>query len=289
MTATSMQVRDLLNEAIHQLNSAGVDTPRLDAEVIFSYMLDQDRSWLYAHSHDIMSTELRERYAQLIQRRVEREPVAYITGQREFFGLTFEVTPAVLIPRPETELLVEEALRLVRSQTGSRQGLITDVGTGSGCIAVTLAVHLPQTQFLAVDLSAEALAVARRNAQRHGVLERIQFVQGDLLAGINGPFQLIISNPPYIAEDELPTLAPEIINYEPHLALTDHRTGLTVIERLLRAAFDRVHPKAGLLIELGTGQGQPVLDLAQSLWPTARLKILKDLAGHDRLLVGHQG
>jgi release factor glutamine methyltransferase len=288
MLTSAMQVRELLNEAIRQLNTAGVETPRLDAEVIFSHVLDQDRSWLYAHSHDIMSIELRDRLTPLIQRRAAREPVAYILGQREFFGLTFEVTPAVLIPRPETELLVEEALRLVRNQTAAKLGFIVDVGTGSGCIVVTLAVHLPQAQFVAVDLSAEALIVARRNAQRHGVLDRIQFVQGDLLAGIGGPLPLIVSNPPYIAENELPALAPEIIDYEPLLALTDHSTGLSVIERLLLAAVDRLGSEGALLIELGAGQGSGVLDMAQSLWPTVSLQILKDLAGHDRLLVGQK-
>jgi release factor glutamine methyltransferase len=283
-----MQLRALLNAAIVRLERAGVETPRLDAEVILSYMLGQDRSWLFAHNYDIMSIELVDQFERLIQRRVEREPTAYIIGQRDFFGLTFEVTPAVLIPRPETELLVEQALQRLGEvkQMPSTRLRIVDVGTGSGCIAVTLAVRLPWANLLATDLSATALLVARRNAQRHQVADRIQFIHTDLLAGITGPVDLIVSNPPYIAQNELPELAPEINRFEPLSALTDGGNGLAVIERLLAASAGRLQAGGTILVEIGADQGPAILALAEVYLPESDLTLVKDLAGHDRLLMG---
>lgn len=276
------QVKALLQQAIIALSEAGCDAPRLDAEVIFAYVLQQDRSWLYAHSDEAIAQVVAEAFERCIQRRAKREPVAYITGRREFFGLTFEVTPHVLIPRPETELLVEETLQLLKQE----KPLIADVGTGSGCIAVSLALHLPGATIIATDVSVDALAVARRNAIRHGVAKRIYFIQDDLLASLNRPIDVLVSNPPYISAGELKTLAPEVRHYEPQFALTDGGSGLSIIERLLATAATVVKPGGFLLLELGAGQGVQVLSLARARCLKAGFEIKQDLAGRDRMLVG---
>lgn len=276
------QLKTLLRQAISTLAQAGCDTPRLDTEVIFAHLLNQERSWLYAHGDDLLSAATAQALAAAIQRRARREPVAYITGRREFFGLTFEVTPEVLIPRPETELLVEKALSLL----GAGPALVVDVGTGSGCIAISLAVHRPRAKIVATDISPGALHVARRNARRHGVLERLRFIQADSPACLKGPFDLLVSNPPYIAAHELESLMPEVTHYEPRLALTDDGTGLSIVERILAQAPTLLKPGGTLLLEFGAAQGVAVLDLARANCPGAIFKIEQDLAGRDRLLVG---
>jgi release factor glutamine methyltransferase len=213
---------------------------------------------------------------------MRQEPVAYITGEREFFGLPFYVTPQVLIPRPETELLVELALELIKPES-----LVVDLGAGSGCLAVSLAVHAPTVRVIATDISAGALAVARQNILRHAVAERITLVQADLLVGIKGPVDLLVSNPPYISEEEMHTLSAGVRNFEPPLALTDQSTGLRVIERILKSASTRIKSGGVLLIEFGAFQGQQALTLARAYSSQADFQIKKDLAGRDRVLVGY--
>ena len=276
------QVKSVLQQAILTLSLAGCDTPRLDAEVILAHLLTQERSWLYAHSYDLLSEAMVQAFAEAIQRRVKRAPVAYITGEREFFGLAFEVRPAVLIPRPETELLVEQAIQLI----GHRPSLVVDVGAGSGCIAIALALHCSQARLVATDISSDALHIARRNAARHGVADRLYFIQTDLLAGLKGPVDLLASNPPYISTSEMETLTPEITQYEPRLALTDGGTGLSIIAKILAEAPAIIRPGGVLLLEFGAGQGPQVLRLAQTYSPAAAFEIKPDLAGRDRLLMG---
>lgn len=271
----------LLHRAIARLLETGCPTPRLDAEVIFAHTLNQNRSWLYAHSDDIVSEDAHRQFEHLIERRAQREPVAYITGQREFFGLTFTVTPAVLIPRPETELLVEQTLHLA----GKTDPLIVDVGTGSGCIALSLAIHLPQARLIATDISYRALTVAQNNARRHDVSKRVDLVQADLLAPLKGPVDILVSNPPYISTQEIAQLAPEIVHYEPRTALTDAGAGLSIIERLIIHAPVFLKPGGLLLLEIGANQGKQVLHLAKTLCPQAQIMLKQDLAGRDRLLV----
>jgi len=276
------RVQSLLQKAIRLLTEAGCDTPRLDAEVIFAHTLEQDRSWLYAHNNDTLPDTISQQLIQLIQRRVRREPVAYIIGQREFFGLTFKVTPDVLIPRPETELLVEQAIQL----TQKTRPLIVDVGTGSGCIAISLAVQMAGALVIATDVSSKALVVAQRNARRHSVETRIHFKHSDLLSGLEGPVDLLVSNPPYISATEMNTLAPEVALYEPSAALTDASTGLSIIEKLLGGVSAIIGQDGLLLVEFGANQGQQVLQLAQTICPQACFEIKPDLAGLDRLLIG---
>lgn len=275
-------VKQALYAAIEQLSQAGSDSPRLDAEVLLGHLLGQERAWLYAHPETPLSPETTARYRHLLHRRANHEPVAYLTGEREFFGLTFAVAPPVLIPRPETELLVELALSRL---TGPAR--VWDIGAGSGCIAVAVAVHAPQARLIAADISAPALALARQNARRHGVANRLALVQANLLAGLSGPVDLIISNPPYIALAEMDSLAPTVKHYEPALALTDGATGLTLIERLLAQAATRLSPGGAILIEIGAGQGNAALLLARRYFPHGYFEIKPDLAGKDRVLLGN--
>jgi release factor glutamine methyltransferase len=276
--------------------------------VLLAHSLGRDRGWLYAHSEYLLSPSQLSDYQALVARRANREPVAYLAGHKEFFGLDFIVTPDVLIPRPETEQLVEMALQVVRAGLVPipRAGInhapmaIADVGTGSGAIAVTLAVHLPEAHVFATDTSPAALAVARRNAARHGVADRVHCVQGDLLAplktsppaplsaaerGKRRPFQLIVANPPYLSQADLAAAPPEVARWEPRAALDGGPDGLAIIRRLLAMVTDRLCPAGALLVEIGAGQGADVLALARRYLAGATVEIARDYAGLDRVLV----
>jgi len=280
--AVSPSVSHLLQEAPRALAAAGCDTPRLDAEVLLAHVLGRDRAWLYAHPQAMLSPDQLHHYRDLISRRARREPVAYLTGHKEFFGLDFIVTPEVLIPRPETELLIEQALRWAAADAPLT---IADVGTGSGVIAVTLAVHLSQARLVATDTSPAALLVARRNAVRHRVADRVHCVQGDLLTPLAGPFHLIVANPPYLTHAELSAAPPEVARWEPRPALDGGPDGLATIRRLLAMAPPRLRSNGALLVEIGAGQRWEVLALARRHFPQATVEILRDYARRDRLLV----
>jgi release factor glutamine methyltransferase len=282
--AAHNSVLQTLKQVTDTLAAAGCDTPRLDAEVLLAHALDRDRAWLYAYPEQTLSQHQLSVYQTLVSRRARREPVAYLTGHKEFFGLEFIVTPDVLIPRLETERLVESALQWMA--TTSPLPIIADVGTGSGAIAVTLAVHLPQAYVVATDTSPAALVVAQRNAARHGVADRVRYVQGDLLAPLAGRFTyFIVANPPYLSQAELAAAPPEVARWEPHAALDGGPDGLSVIRHLLLMAEDRLHPGGGLLVEIGAGQGAEVLKLARHQFPQATVEIARDYAERDRLLV----
>ncbi|MCB9078491.1 MAG: peptide chain release factor N(5)-glutamine methyltransferase [Anaerolineaceae bacterium] len=290
-------IQSLLANARQQLVAAGCDSPRLDAELLLAHILGRDRTWLYRYPQVEVTEAERAAFLKLIDRRVQREPVAYLIGHKAFYGLDFVVTSDTLIPRPETELLVETAIAWaaasIRTQAeGSAPSQkpkysLVDVGTGSGCIAVTLAKMTPEAQLTAIDLSDRALAVARLNAERHDVADRIEFLAGDLLAPLREPVDLIASNPPYIdpAELTLPFTAPEVNRYEPRLALDGGEAGLAVVRRLLAQAAHFLKPGGMLLVEIGATQGNVVKKWAQAEFPTALVEIKPDLAGWDRLLV----
>jgi release factor glutamine methyltransferase len=282
-TVTLQIVSEVLHGATQALAATDCDTPRLDAEVLLAHVLGSDRAWLYAHPEHALSPVQVSDYQSLISRRAEREPVAYLTGHKEFFGLDFIVTPDVLIPRPETEGLVELALQCAASLP--RPHRVVDVGTGSGAIAVTLAVHLPQTHVLAIDTSLAALTLARRNAARHGVAQRIHCIQGNLLAPLARPVDLIVANPPYLSQAELASAPPEVACWEPSVALHGGLDGLAVIRHLLTMAAHRMAPGGALLVEIGATQGAETLNLAHRYFPQAIAQIIQDYAGHDRLLV----
>jgi release factor glutamine methyltransferase len=216
------------------------------------------------------------------------EPVAYLIGQKAFYGLEFTVDQRVLIPRPETELLVERALTLLGQRlSNGEMPLVADIGTGSGIIPISLAVHEPRLPIIyAVDVSADALAVARINCQRHGVSERIRLLQGDLLSPLPEPVDLLLANLPYVGTAEQPEMQPDVLNYEPHLALFSGPEGLDLLSRLLEQASQqtRLRPGATCLLEIGYRQAAPLTALASTLWPEATVTCLQDYAGWDRLL-----
>ena len=265
-------------DALQQARARLVTTsrnPRRDAELLLAHVLRCDLVALLAHPERPLSAPEATRYESVIMRRLGSEPMQYITGQQEFYGLAFEVSPDVLIPRPETEHLVEAVLKHVKPNAS-----IIDVGTGSGAIAVALAHALPQAQVTAVDLSPAALQVARRNAQRNAVSDRVTFLQSDLLVAVEGgDFDAIVSNPPYVADAEV--LEPQVSNYEPHAALYAGPTGLEVYERLVPQAGKLLKPQGWLLLEIGSGQQAAVEALLHD-W--SALSFVRDLQGIPRVI-----
>jgi release factor glutamine methyltransferase len=280
---THNSIVQVLLQAGTRLAARGCDTPRLDAEVLLAYVAGQDRAWLYAHPEHILSSSQLSAYHSLIERRARREPVAYLTGSKECYGLEFLVTPDVLIPRPETERLIEIALEWLA--TSPAEGLIVDVGTGSGAIAVTLAANVAHAQVVATDTSPAALSVTRHNAARHGVAARVHCIQADLLAPLPEKLALIVSNPPYLTPAELEAAAPEVARYEPRHALDGGPDGLAVLERLLAMALCRLCPGGALLVEIGAGQGTRARALVRGHFPESSVEIARDYAGRDRVLV----
>ena len=276
------EVREVLVTASQRLAAAGCATPGLDAELLLAHTLGRERTWLYMYPQHRLQADQLAKFDELLYRRERREPVAYLIGHKEFFGLEFQVNRHVLIPRPETELLVETALALYPANTTLK---IVDVGAGSGCIAITLAKHLPGARVLASDASTEALLLARQNARYHQVADRVAFLWGDLLQPVGQPVDLIVSNPPYVSRAELTETAPEVRLYEPRPALDGGIDGLAVIRQLLTQAGKKLKPGGALLVEIGSSQGEQVIQLAGRHFAKAELTIKKDLAGLDRLLV----
>ena len=273
-----------LSQARERLVHAGIrsDEAALDAEVLARHVLNCDRATLLTRANDPLPSAFGRLYDELVRRRLAREPIAYIVGHREFWGLEFDVTPAVLIPRPETELVIEEALAAFPHKPVVHT--IIDVGTGSGCLAVILAIEFASATVVAIDSSAAALDVARQNAARHNVSERVALVHGDLLDDVQVSADLIVSNPPYVPDADAPTLQPEVARYEPASALYAGPDGLGVIRRLLAAAADRLAPEGRLIVEFGFGQESAVRDAAlQSGWTTDRVR--RDLQGIPRVAV----
>lgn len=272
-----------LKHASQTLAAAGCDSSRLDAEVLLAHVLGRDRAWLYAYPEHALSPSQLSAYQLLVSRRARREPVAYLTGHKEFYGLDFAITSDVLVPRPETEHLVQRAIHC--GATSSSSPIMADVGTGSGVIGVTLAVHLPLAHIIAIDTSQSALAVARSNAVRHSVANRVSLMQGDLLSPLRGPVDLVVANPPYLSWPELTVASPEVSRWEPRAALDGGSDGLSVIRRLLDMAATRLGRGGALLVEIGAGQGAEVIQLARHHFPQADVEIASDSAKRDRLLV----
>ena len=279
----SRRIADEVAAAARMLAGAGIESARLDAEVLLAHVLGRERSFLLTHPDLPLTPNQATDYANLIRRRAARQPLAYLTGRRWFFGLEFLVTPAVLIPRPETELLVEKALDWLAGRTEG--ATVVDVGPGSGAIAIALAAHTPpQVRLFAVDCSLAALAVAQENARRH-CPGRISFLSGDLLTPLAEPADLILANLPYVAAAEGAALMPEVRDHEPAEALFGGANGLAVIERLLAQAPAHLRPGGALFLEIGASQGEAALLLARRHFPAARITLHPDLAGLDRVLV----
>ena len=281
-----MNLAEALNDASSRLRDAGIDDARLEAEVLLRHSLGITREGLYARLQEPLEARSEQDYESLTTRRLAHEPTAYIIGHREFFGQEFACSPAALIPRPETELLVETALAWIKRQGSTVEELrAIDVGTGSGVIAVALAAQFPELHIVATDVSAEALRLARRNATAHRVSERIEFVEGSLLEPVQGTFDLIIANLPYIPSRTYNTLPPEIREYEPEVALLAGRRGTAANEELLQQARGRLSSGGMLLAEHAWNQGGALRRAAADHFPTADIEARRDLAGHERILV----
>ncbi len=279
-----MKSAEALHAARRSLTEAGIEEPGLEAEVLLRHALHWERHELYARLQEEISPVQQAEYQALIERRRAHEPTAYIVGHREFYGLELETTPAALIPRPETELLVEEALRIARS-IGTHPPIIADVGCGCGAIAVVLARHLADASVYALDESDEALALTARNAERLGVSGRIRFLQGDLLDPLPEPVDIIAANLPYVKTADWEALPPETREHEPRTALDAGPRGTEVIERLLHAGPSHLRPGGWLLAEIGWDEGERVLEIARECFAGARIAVKRDLAELDRLLV----
>ena len=292
-------VRTALREAFAQLRAAGVPSHTLAAELLLMHALGRDRAWLYAHPEETIADSEANRFASLIARRAVGEPTQHLTGKQEFWSLEFEVTSDVLIPRPETEHVIEVALdrlavreiRAGRKQTRNGEGLeIADIGTGSGCIAVTLAKELPGARIYATDISSAALAVARRNAARHSVFEQIHFLESNLLdeaSLLSLFFDLIVSNPPYIGRREAATLMREVRDHEPEIALYGGQEGYELYAELIAQAGAKLKPGGILVLELGHNSlpaVQPLLDAPT--WINAG--VTNDLAGTPRVIAAER-
>jgi len=263
------------------------DEPELEAELLLRHCLGVDRASLYRLLTAELSEEEQQRFRDLVRRRLIHEPTAYIIGHKEFFGLDFEVTPAAIIPRPETEVLVELAIEAAHKKLLADALPIADVGTGSGAIAVALASALPEGKITATDTSPEALELAQRNAARHRVDKRIRFLQSDRLDTVPGRVDVLVANLPYVTTADWKALPPEIKDHEPREGLDGGPDGLRVIERLLEQAPARLSPSGVLLAEIGDMQGRAAKAAARAAFPEAAVKVMPDPSGRDRVLAVH--
>jgi release factor glutamine methyltransferase len=292
VAAIQMNVRTALREAIVRLESESVPSAGLAAELLLLHVLQRDRTWIYAHPESLLSGDQWQNYFALVARRAAGTPVQYLTGAQEFWGLEFEVTPDVLIPRPETEHVVEVAFARMSARK-SETLRIADAGTGSGCLAVALAIELPRARIFATDVSAAALDVARRNAAKHSVAARIEYLECNLLdaflsegtlpaAAPDVAFDLIVSNPPYVALADVASLPREVRDHEPAVALFAGESGLDLYAPLIDQARDLLSPGGALVIELGYNGAEHVASLLSSeAWRD--IEIANDLAGIARV------
>ncbi len=282
-----MLVAELVKASVIRLRAAGIESPEVEVSLLLGFCLGKSRTELFLAGGAEVEPESEQRFLSLLARRLRREPSAYLLGEREFWSLSFRVTPDVLIPRPETEYLIEQVLARWPRQEG---GALLDLCCGSGVIAVVLARELG-AQVVAVDISAAALAVARENARRHGVADQIQFVQADLLScfALHRQFALVVSNPPYVSRLSLEQeLEPEVADHEPHLALDGGADGLDLIRAIARDLPSILAPRGHLFMEFGADQGAAVraLFILEHEWERrgGQVEILQDYSGHDRVL-----
>ena len=286
-SADFSRLGELLRQAMHRLAAAGIDSARLDAEVLLGHVLALTREQLIAADDLPISASQAQQFAALVQRRVNREPIAYLTGRQEFWSLDFHVTRDVLIPRSETERLVEIAITLVAELGANKSLRVLDIGTGCGAIAVSLAAELPFGEIVATDISPAALAVAQKNGALNEVADRITFLPGDWFAALGGQraFDLIVANPPYIRRAELATLEPEVSLWEPHDALDGGTDGLDCYRRITADAWQFLKPGGALALEIGAGMGREVCALFNRAGRYREVGLFLDYAGRDRVVV----
>jgi len=292
-----MQLRQALRAGVTALEENHIPSARLAAELLLMHLLGRDRAYLYTHPEFDLPEDALARYRELVAERATGKPTQYITGHQEFWGLDFEVTPDVLIPRPETEHLVEAVLDLWRASGPGREDRsgeqsagprLVDVGAGSGCIALALASELPQAQILATDLSRPALEVARRNARRLDLAERVWFVEMDLLTAVTGRagFDFVVSNPPYVGSQEIDSVQREVREFEPRLAWGGSGSGDGVYQRLFPQVLAVLKPGGYVAVEVGYNQAARVLNLLKAGWTEAEAR--PDLAGIPRVVVARK-
>ena len=274
-----MNRRQALAYGCEALANNNIDDASLEGEILLRHVLGLSRAKLYADLDQDISPVQVNALNKVLERRLKGEPSAYITGHREFYGLDFHVERNVLIPRPETEMLVEKAIRTAQDNAISR---IADIGTGCGAIAISLAVNLPGVTFYATDVSAPALEIARSNCRRHGVTDRIVFLEGDMLEPLPEPVDLIIANLPYVRESDLTPGGP--LSFEPALALNGGKDGLERIRVLCRQVGKKLRFPGCVLLEIGQGQAGPMSDYLRQTFPSARIEVERDLAGIERII-----
>ena len=275
-----MTFRQALSRAREILAENNIEDPPLESILLLTHALKITRVQMYLDFDNQLSPEQYERFWSLVQRRIKGEPAAYILGRREFYGRDFYVDASVLIPRPETELLVEKALELAKSGSVSA---IADIGTGCGAIAISLAIKLPQTKIYATDISTAALKVAFTNCQKHGAADRVCLLEGDLLDPLPEPVDLIIANLPYVSEPDLAKV--NTLGFEPTMALDGGKDGLDQIRRLCFQASAKLRPGGNLLFEIGQGQREAVTAFLHNLYPSAEVESFADLAGIGRVVM----
>ena len=274
-------ITELIKRAESKLAASGIVEARREAMSLLTLALDKDKTFLYARPEHIPSASEIAKFDSYLERRSRREPLQYISGVQEFYGLEFEVTPDVLIPRPETELLVEKCLDILRARGGET---ICEVGSGSGCIVVSILNELRNVRATGLDRSPEALKIARRNSEKHAVGERLKLIESDVFASLSDEkFDLIVSNPPYVPAVEMSGLQPEVRDFEPHLALTDDLDGLSIIKRIVIAAPEYLNPRGHLIMEIGFNQSQAVVEMFDSMRWTAH-ELALDLQGIPRIV-----
>lgn len=293
-TDNNWTVRRILDWTVEHLQKHGSESPRLDAEILLAHARNCERISLYTKFTEPVTPAERNVMRELVKRRANAEPVAYLVGHREFFSLDFRVTPDVLIPRPDTETLVVELLEQAKrfapstaTATATQNPLrILDIGTGSGCIAITAAAQLPHATVTATDLSKTALNIAIENAQKHNVTNRVTFQHGDLFSAIPdaSPFEIIVSNPPYIGDNELPTLPDDVKNHEPHSALFAGADGLDIVRKLIATAPQHLIPGGCLLLEIACEQAETVQHLFAANGSYEEITIVNDTTHRPRVL-----
>jgi len=281
----TLTVRETLLQIRTTLAHHGIGEAALEAELLLGLTLGLDRVRLHTSQAEDVPDSCQQALDHLVRRRANREPLAYLLGKREFFGLEFRVGPGAFVPRPETELLVEQAISMVRTRFPEGNAVIADVGTGSGAVAISLAVHLPHSRLYATDISEAALGTACANARAHGVQERITFLQGDLLEPLPNPVDMVVANLPYVRSDVISSLEPEVSRFEPREALDGGADGLDLVRRLLRRAPRHLRPDAAILLELDPEQMDASSELALTFYPKAHVQRARDLAGLERMLV----
>lgn len=274
----------LISDLAEWLSQTDVsETPILDAQVLAANVLRVEKTWVMTHPQAELDSCQLERWEQKSKRLLTGEPLPYVIGKWDFFGMKFQVTPDVLIPRPETELLVEQALEWLQQRRISLDCRAVDVGTGTGCIAISLVKNFPRVHITASDISLAALRLAKQNAIQHGVIDRTDFVQSDLFAAMKGPFDLICANLPYIPDRDLLDL--RVKDWEPHLALSGGADGLDLIRRFLIETCPHLSPGGLVLFEIEASQGDSAQNLARFAFPNAEVRVLQDLSRRDRLVM----